>query len=91
MNRAVLFDSGRAALLLSDIECDEDGEIDKAYVVNGAWDYYCNRDGIVTCCHHRGKQVMNSFPNPGFKVFMVPADWHGDYNEIMARAEKAQP
>lgn len=87
MTRAVLLLEGRAELLLRDIECDENGEIDKAYVVNGAWTYFCI-DGEVRCCDG-WNNVRNRFPNPGFKVFMVPPEWGGDYNAILARAEEA--
>lgn len=87
MTRAVLLLEGRAALLLRDIECDESGAIDKARVVNGEWTYYCI-DGEVRCCDGRNN-VRNRFPNPGFEVFEVPADWRGDYDEILARAEEA--
>lgn len=88
MSRAVLLLDGKALLLLSRIECDQDGEIDKAYVVNGNWTYYCI-DGEVRCTPCGSTYVVNRFPKPAYEVFMVPADWHGGYNEILARAEEA--
>lgn len=90
MTRAVLFVADRATLLLTNIECDEFGEIDKAYVVNGAWDYYRSRDGVVTCCPHGSTYVCNRFQDPGYEVFMVPPEWRGDYNAILAKAEEAR-
>lgn len=86
--RAVLLLDGRAVLLLSNIECDETGEIDKASVVNGGWTYYCI-DGEVRCTPHGSTYVVNRFPKPAYEVFMVPSDWGGDYNSILARAEEA--
>jgi hypothetical protein len=88
VSRAVLLLDGRATLLLSAIECDQDGEIDKAHVENGYWTFYCI-DGEVRCTPVGSTYVMTRFPKPDYEVFKVPADWRGDYNAILARAEEA--
>jgi hypothetical protein len=81
----VLFENGRAVLWLTGVKRFPSGSIRTGFVENGGWGFEC-RDG--ECLAKEGDRIMNRWPDPGYIEKPVKLEWRGDYNEIMAKAQK---
>jgi hypothetical protein len=89
VSRVVLFHPKHGAdLYLSEVKRHEDGSIKSGYVMNGAWNFERRLDGQVLA--KDGRFIVTRWADPAYTEFPVPADWRGDYNSIMARAEEAR-
>lgn len=88
--RTVLFPH-TSPLLLERVQRNPDGTIKTGSVVNGGWRFEV-RDGECLAKDGRGA-IVNRWPKPAdMPEVVVPDNWRGDYNEIIARAQRtAQP
>ncbi|KVU68926.1 hypothetical protein WK72_14480 [Burkholderia ubonensis] len=86
-NRVVLFEGGRATLLLSDITRDDAGRLKAGWVDNGCWRFEIS-DGEVLAREYWHKLLVNRWPDPGYIEVPVKPEWRGDYNAVMAKAQE---
>lgn len=85
--RMVVFSGNKPQLLLDDVALDANGRVHTGEVINGAWTLEITPAGVMLS--KAGECVVSSCPlYSDYRQVEVPAAWTGDYNEVMARAER---
>ncbi len=81
----VLFEDGRASLLLSGVKRDSEGKIKTGFVENGLWDFLIKGEEVLS---KDGKFIVTRQPIPDYFEMEIPKEVKGDYNVVMRWAQK---
>lgn len=81
----VLFENGRASLLLSGVKYDEEGNLKSGFVENGGW-YLEIKGGefLAKSDYH----IVTRRPSPEYDIMEVPKEIKGDYNSVMSEMQR---
>lgn len=80
----VLFEGGKASLLLSSVKYDSEGNIKSGFVENGCWDLVIKNGEFLA---KDGRCIVNRWPMPNYEVMEIPKSVKGDYNDVMQWAQ----
>ena len=76
---------GNASLLLSQVRRDSEGNLAFGFVKNGCWNFQIKNGEVLA---KDGNYIVNRYDLPNYYELEIPKDVDGNYNEVMAWAEK---